>query len=115
MQIIVDFEILIYISEICIRYNRLSRRYGIIQKHYSMNESKELKRAIKMARQSVYDSAHFIGKWNGFRVYEPTFTDNEAHFIGFPQYILAKKNEMRWAEDDSESRTIMCMLVADEE
>lgn len=41
---------------------------------------------------TIYDGARYIGKWNGFDVYEPTFADNEPRFIGFPQFIIAKGN-----------------------
>lgn len=67
----------------------------------------DLKRASEMARQSIYEGVRFIGKWRGFDVYEPTFADNEPRFIGFPQFILAKGNTMRWSEHEAESRSIM--------
>ena len=67
----------------------------------------ELQRAIQIAKQSVYDGARHIGKWKGYEVYEPTFSDNEPRFIGFPQFILAKGDTMRWTDELSETRAIM--------
>lgn len=72
-----------------------------------MNELNDLKRSVQVAKQSIYDGARFIGKWNGFDVYEPTFADNEPRSIGFPQFIIAKGNKMRWTDSGSESRAIM--------
>ena len=72
-----------------------------------MKGTNDLKRAVQIAKQSIYDGARFIGKWNGFDVYEPTFADNEPRFIGFPQFIIAKGNKMRWTDGESESRAIM--------
>lgn len=72
-----------------------------------MKETIDLKRAVQMAKQSIYDGACYIGKWNGFDVYEPTFADNEPRFIGFPQFIIAKEHKMRWTNDEFESRAIM--------
>lgn len=80
-----------------------------------MNKSHDLKRAETMARESIYDGAQFLGKWNGFDVYEPTFDDDEPRFIGFPQFILCKSGQCRWAEDDTESRKIMHVLYSDED
>lgn len=77
-----------------------------------MKELNDLKRAVQMAKQSIYDGARFIGKWNGFDVYEPTFADNEPRFIGFPQFIIAKGNKMRWTDGESESRAILRKFVS---
>lgn len=75
-----------------------------------MQELSKLKRAIHKAKLSIYDGARLIGKWNGFEVYEPIFADNEPHYIGFPQFIIAKANKkgnkMRWANAE-EARAIM--------
>ena len=49
-----------------------------------INKSEDLKRAETMARESIYDGAQFLGKWNGFDVYEPTSADDEPRFIDFP-------------------------------
>jgi len=60
-----------------------------------------------MARASVFDEVEYLGEWNGFDVFEPTFADNEPCFIGFPQFIIAKGDKMRWTDGESESRAIM--------
>jgi hypothetical protein len=68
---------------------------------------KNLKQAQKIARASIYDDAKYIGKWNGYEVYEPIFTDDKEHYIGFPQYILVKGETLRWTKDHTESIAIM--------
>lgn len=80
-----------------------------------MKTDNNLRNAVKMAKQSVYDSARYIGRWNGFDVYEPTFADDEPRFIGFPQFIIAKGNEMRWTNGESESRAIMRKFASDDD
>lgn len=60
---------------------------------------KNLSRARKMAQESIYDDAQYVGRWNDFEVYEPIFNDDEEHFIGLPQYILAKGDTLRWTND----------------
>lgn len=79
-----------------------------------MAEKNVLKIAVEMARQSIYDGAKFIGKWKGYDVYEPTFDDDEPRFIGFPQFILAKSDIVRWCTDD-EIRPIMNAFSSDDE
>lgn len=63
--------------------------------------------AIKMAQKSIYDSARYLGEWRGFGVYEPTFEDDEVHFIGQPEFILAKNGSMRWTMGLDEAFAIM--------
>jgi hypothetical protein len=74
---------------------------------------KNLKQAQIIARASIYDDAQYIGTWNGYEVYEPTFSDDEVHYIGFPQFILAKNNAFRWTNDHTESIAIMSRFYAD--
>ena len=52
-----------------------------------------------MAQESIYDDARYVGQWDNFEVYEPIFIDDEEHFIGLPQYILAKGDTLRWTND----------------
>lgn len=78
-------------------------------------KNNNIKRAVQMAKQSIYDGARFIGQWNGFDVYEPTFADNEPRFIGFPQFILAKGKSMRWSDGESESQAIMNEFASDDD
>lgn len=65
---------------------------------------------LRFARKSIYDKVKYIGKWKGFDVWEPGFSDDEPRFIGFPQFILVKGSEMRWTIDYSESQAIMGAL-----
>jgi hypothetical protein len=75
-----------------------------------MNE-KLMKIAKKMAQKSIFDNVEYLGKWNGYDVYEPTFNDDEQHCIGIPQFILAKGNKLRWTKNQDESFSILDELV----
>lgn len=65
---------------------------------------------LKFAQKSIYTAVNFIGKWNGYDIWEPGFDDDEEHFIGFPSFILVKDKSIRWSEDWEESRKIMQSL-----
>lgn len=80
-----------------------------------MKTSKALDAAVKMAQKSIYDSARYLGKWKGFDIYEPVFEDDEVHFIGQPEFILAKSGSMRWTIGTDEAFAIMDEFSADEE
>jgi hypothetical protein len=75
-----------------------------------MNE-KITKIAKKMAQKSIYDDVKYLGKWNGYDVYEPTFNDDEEHCIGIPQFLLAKGKILRWTKNQDESFAIVDKLV----
>lgn len=68
---------------------------------------KYLSKARKLAKSSIYDDAKYLGEWKGYAVYEPTFSDDEPRYIGFPQFILVKGDSIRWSKDDKESTAIM--------
>lgn len=44
-----------------------------------------------------YGSVHFLGEWNGYKVYEPDLYTNteEVIYIGTPYMILEKGEEIR--------------------
>lgn len=65
----------------------------------------EIKFEVRLAG---YHAARYIGEWNGYEVYEPYFTDNINHCIGFPQFLLCAKNgELHWSNPMEESPAIM--------
>lgn len=64
----------------------------------------------KFAQKSIYDTVEYIGKWNGYAVYEPGFNNDEPHFVGFPSFILVKGDSIRWTKDWEESSAIMSAL-----
>lgn len=68
---------------------------------------KTLLEAKEMAREIGFHDVKYVGKWKGHDVIEPIFTDNETHFIGFPQYILYKNGVLRWTKGYKESLDIM--------
>lgn len=72
-----------------------------------MTSDKYLNEAINLAKSSIYDDAKYLGTWKGYAVYQPTFADDKPRFIGFPQFILADSNSIRFTNDDEESRAIM--------
>lgn len=47
--------------------------------------------AIKQGFQDVKE----IGKYKEFTVYQPFFTDNKKHIVGYPQYILVNGEEIK--------------------
>lgn len=73
-------------------------------------KQKFLEKARKIAQQSIYDNVKYIGKWKGYDVFEPTFDDDEVHFIGFPQFILYNEKGYRWTNNNEESSAIMATL-----
>ena len=73
-------------------------------------KQKILLEAKRMAREAGYHDAKRIGTWKEYEVVEPIFTDEDTHFIGFPQYILFKDGNMRWTKDYQESLDIMDAL-----
>ena len=74
-----------------------------------------LENIIKFAQMSIYDTADYIGKWNGYAVYEPGWNDDDEHCVGFPSFILVKGESIRWSEDWEESRAIMSALYPKDE
>lgn len=54
---------------------------------------------VEFAKENGYDNAKYIGDWKSFKVFEPTFNDNEDHFIGYPLSILVKDKEIRFTTD----------------
>ena len=80
-----------------------------------MNKDDNLKRAVALAKSSIYDGAQHIGEWRGCDVYEPTFADNKPRFIGFPQFIIVKNGDARFTNGEDESRSIMRAFASDDD
>lgn len=60
----------------------------------------KIKKAMELAKSSIYDGVQHLGKWNGYEVFDPIFDDDEPRFIGLPQFILEKDNKFRWSQGD---------------
>ncbi len=60
-----------------------------------------------MAKSSIYDDVRYLGEMNGCGIFEPVFADDTPRFIGFPQFIIAGPNGLRWTKTDDEWRVIM--------
>lgn len=72
-----------------------------------MKTKKTPESVLKIVKESFYDSVRFVGRWRGYDVYEPFFSDGIPRFLGFPQYILFKEGESRWTADREESLSVM--------
>jgi hypothetical protein len=79
------------------------------------NDDKLLKRAVDMAKSSIYDGAKYVGQYNGCAVYEPTFKDNKRAYIGFTQFIIAKNGVLNWVADEKTSRAVLRAVYPDDE
>lgn len=66
-----------------------------------------MKKILELARKNGFHSVKRLGMWQNYNVYEPIFTDNEIHYIGFPQFILVKDRKIRWTKDYNESMDIL--------
>ena len=51
---------------------------------------KILSKARKMAQESIYDDAQYVGRWNDFEVYEPIFNDDEERVFDRINLSLAE-------------------------
>ena len=61
------------------------------------------KQILEFAKKEILASfVQYKGKFKGFDVYEPTYTQNEMDFprIGYPQYILLKNSKISLADYD---------------
>lgn len=67
-------------------------------------------KAKEMARLASFHDVRRRGKWHGYTVLEPIFTDGELHFTGIPQYILYMDGKLRWTESMEESFEVMDSL-----
>lgn len=70
---------------------------------------------LKFAQKSIYDTVDRLGDWRGYEVWEPGFSDDKDHCIGFPMFILVKGDTIRWTKDWKESQTIMWQFYKSEE
>lgn len=62
---------------------------------------------LKFARKSIYGTVERLGEWRGYEVWEPGFSDDEEHCVGFPSFILIRGDSIRWTRDWEESRAVM--------
>lgn len=55
----------------------------------------------KYVKELGYETAEYLCDWNGFRCYEPSFSDGGMMFIGLPQIILMSEDgSVRMATED---------------
>lgn len=56
---------------------------------------------LHFAKSNGYDNAKYLGEWNGYTVYEPTFKDNEEdHIVGYPLSILVKDDKITFTTEE---------------
>lgn len=79
-----------------------------------MSKQNNIDNVLNLIKESIYDDAKYIGKWQGFEVYEPLFNDDEVHYTGMPLYILKKGDVVRW-NTINETRPLMSVFCVDEE
>lgn len=60
----------------------------------------------EMARSAGFHDVRFAGHWNGYKVFEPIFSDGVIHYIGYPTFILRKGKTLRWTDDGEEGLEI---------
>ncbi|MGN0598649.1 MAG: hypothetical protein ACI4JK_02040 [Oscillospiraceae bacterium] len=61
------------------------------------NISKETQELVikELEKLGEYDSAEYLGEWNGYDVFSPTFEDlSNAPIIGIPPFFLVKNNKL---------------------
>lgn len=54
---------------------------------------------VEFAKDNGYDNAHYLGEWHSYKVYEPTFSNKEMHYTGYPLSILEKGKEIRFTTE----------------
>ena len=60
-----------------------------------------LLQAKQIAREAGYhDIRRHRERWEGYTILESIFTDNYIHMIGFPQFLLYKEENIRWANPE---------------
>lgn len=59
-------------------------------------EQKKLRKAEELAKDAGFHDAKYVGKWKGFDVVEPIFTDEFVHYTGLPIFILSKGGVLKW-------------------
>lgn len=55
--------------------------------------------AIRCAKKNGYDTANYLGVYEGNNCYEATFYNGEARIVGLPAFILEKNNKLIWVQD----------------
>lgn len=55
---------------------------------------------VEFAKDNGYDNAKYLGEWQNYKVFEPTFNDSEENFVGYPLSILVKDKEIRFTTEE---------------
>lgn len=55
-------------------------------------------KVVQYAKETGFYGASYLIDWNGYEVYEPTFSErDDIPMIGMPQFILYKSGEIRFS------------------
>lgn len=65
---------------------------------------------IEKAYEYGFEKVTFRGLWHGYKVYEPGYFDNLIHDTGYPQFLLAKGENIRWTGTSEESLEILVSI-----
>lgn len=69
---------------------------------------------IQFANKHGYETAEFIGLYNGAKAYSAIYRDDEEiYFIGLPAIILEKNNSIEWVQGEK-SMEILNYFYPDE-
>lgn len=57
-------------------------------------------RIISIVKENGYDTARYVGVWNGYEVWTGDFTDGEVHEVGLPLFVLVKDGTYKLGYDE---------------
>ncbi len=67
----------------------------------TISKKNEYLAAFRLALQTDhYENVSYEGEYNGRSVYSAFSSEDLGKFIGLPSYILAKGDDVRWANED---------------
>ncbi|MGN8636226.1 hypothetical protein [Eubacterium pyruvativorans] len=58
------------------------------------------KEIVSIAKKNGYDTARYVGVWNGYEVWTGDFTDGKVHEVGLPLFILIKDGKYKLGYDE---------------
>jgi len=82
----------------------LQRKLREIDERYKkLEESEKVEERIQELKEEIHadELVHVEAKWNGYDVYVPKWHDMPPR-MGFPQFILAKGEEVRMTDGEEE-------------
>ncbi|WP_432204431.1 hypothetical protein ACQ9ZF_05075 [Cetobacterium somerae] len=59
-----------------------------------------LKKIKQFAIENGYDEVVYLGEWQGYKIYQPLFNDEDFPNVGLPLKIMVMDETIRMSEDD---------------